>query len=128
MDIPTGIVGLVGLLALPSWLFAEYRSIHRLARIGLGILCIVTLTFAARGSQGSLYLHKQLLRAIDLELEQGEPSQVRHALGTYDRTFESTHDFARASVLAADELNEASTARWKTRLSRLNRSPNVPPE
>ena len=73
MDIPTGIVGLVGLLAFPSWLFAEYRTIHRLADRSRYPV-IVTLTFAARGSQGSLYLHKQLLRAIDLELGQGEPS------------------------------------------------------
>jgi hypothetical protein len=117
MDIPTGIVGLVGLVVFLSWLFAEYRDTHRLARIGLGVLCILALSFAARGSlSGPLYLHKQLLRAIDRELEKGEPSRVRHALGTYFRTFESTHDFAIAPVLAADELYEGRTpSGWKAK-------------
>jgi hypothetical protein len=129
MDIPTGLVGLFGLLAFAFWLVGECREIHRLARIGLGVVCILAIGFAARGSLGGpLWLHKQLLTAIDRELEEGEPSQVRHALSTYDRTFESTHDFAMASISAANELYESSAVRWKARISRLNRIPSLPPK
>jgi hypothetical protein len=119
MDIPTGIIGLMGILAFVSWLFAEFRDSHRRARIGLGVLCVLALSFAARGSlSGPLYLHKQLLRAIDRELEVGEPSRVRHSLSTYFRILESTHDFAIAPALAAEELNEGRIpSGWKGKLT-----------
>ena len=48
MDIPTGTVGLVGLLAFLSWMFAEYRNIHRW-RGSVSVSCGGSY-FRARGS------------------------------------------------------------------------------
>jgi hypothetical protein len=110
MDIPTGIIGLAGLLALPCWLAVEWRGSHRLVRIGLGALCILAISTAVAGShRGPLYVHKQLLTAIDRALEKEKLSRVRHALSTYDKEFQSTRDFMTAALAASEELAEAGS-------------------
>jgi len=81
-------------------------------RIGLGLFCIVAISVAESHSQSAqLYVHKLLLIAIDRELEEGEPSRVRHALSLYDRTFQSTHDFMMAPEAAMNDLEEGQHAR-----------------
>jgi hypothetical protein len=108
MDIPTGLLGLAGVLAIPVWLALEWRGSRRLARIGLGLFCILAIALAASHSKSApLYLHKQLLRQIDRAIEAGKAPRVRHAFARYGAAFDKTHDFVDAALAASDALYES---------------------
>jgi hypothetical protein len=113
MDIPAGIIAIVGLLTIPCWLLAESRKKTRpLVRIGLGLCCISLIGFAASQSQSApLYLHRQLLTAIQRELEEGSPVHVRRALDAYNRAYEARHDFVSPAIAASAVLDSARATR-----------------
>jgi hypothetical protein len=118
MDIPTGLVFLLGILALLGWLVVEWRSggRFRFARIGLALLGIVATNVGSAHSQsGPLWIHRGLLTAIDRELQEGDASRVRQAVRAYNGSFYPKHDFLHAALSASEVLQEAESARFKER-------------
>jgi hypothetical protein len=112
MDIPTGLIGLVGILGTLCWIVVEWRQRRPLLRIALGLCCILLISFAASRSQSApLFLHRQLLTAIDRELAEGTSEEVRRAIEVYNREYGPTHDFASAAASAREFLYTARATR-----------------
>jgi hypothetical protein len=106
MDIPTALIGLVGVLVFVCWFVAECRNTRRAIRIALGCCCVFLIAFVARHSHDAdSYLQRQLLIAITRELEAGHEPKVRHALEIYEATYQSTRDFAIAGAMAAESMD-----------------------
>jgi len=107
MDIPSGLIGLVGILTIPLWLVAECRGSRRTIRIVLAIWCAALIAVAlSHTNSAALYLNKEFLRKIDHQLADGDPSKVRRAIARYDRAYQSTHDFADAAIAGSASLEE----------------------
>jgi hypothetical protein len=106
MDIPTALIGLVGVLMIVCWLVAECLKTRRVIRIALGCCCIFLIGVAARHSHDAdSYLQRQFLIAIKRELSAGREPKVRRALEIYETTYKSARSFAIAGATAAESMD-----------------------